>query len=679
MSAFPSVFENDYAQNNEKAQTELHRVQKEGELAGTVSHQFFKGGYDQANKKPTELDMCPAIVLKSGKAKTEGGKPTQYKVPINTVARLEHLTPIQGVCEITDDGRFKVLATVEYMKSSDKGEKLFSDWAKENYEALYDENDQRFDERTRSQLKNYVDPTGEIAKETYVRLSPNSEITLKCKDDGAASIFREKLKHTNLFKVRKHTKLNLTNISVIAWVYMKEETILGTGGGADATATAAQGTKQVVTPHITYWLKPGKVELAPGEENYKSIAAKMRENETPDKHSMAYPPLVVSGQVQVPSSAYFLVRNNYSTSIPVQNPGQLGVSIRIEPARKPEDVLYTDQELNKVKLITRDLTVYQWTGSPVDGHAKYLVQIKGPRDNGKLAEKYGIVDPETYGLIMYAHHDVTHHAICTLWWGATFRNTPGNAEEALKRDDTGTSGYYKYVYEDLIPDYYLYFEEDHGAIQISRELCAELFELFVGTIKRTGATQLTLRNMDAINPVNVDGTQSEVLLLGRPDHQVFNGDAWPAICNGRLYVMTSHILSPEERATICGRNADTKAADKRFRELLKIPGFTYMVFVVQGAPAETKKTGKAKPMQEEEEEEAAAAPQQEEQPKDDEDPFGDMEEENPFEDAEQEEEEEPEPAPVKKSTKGAAPKRAVPSGASTSTGAAKGKKQGKKE
>jgi len=651
--AFPDIFQEDYVKNNDKSQTELNRVQKEGELAGTVAHMYFKGGWDANKKQNTELDRCPASVEKKGKPKKEGGPPSQYKVPLQMVARLEHLTTIPGVCELTEDGRFKVLAKVEYMKSSERGEPLFTDWAMSNYKALYDEHDQTFDERTRSQLKNYIAPTGEIATETFIRLTPNSDITLKCKDEGASSIFRAKLDHTSLPKVRRHTKLNLTNISVVAWIYMKAETIVD-----------GETSKEVYVPRTTYWLKPGKVALAPGEEHYKSIAAKLRENETPDRHSMAPPPLVVTNRVQVPASTYFLVRNRYSTPV-TGNPEQLGISLVIEPAKKPEDVLYTDQELNRVKLTNKNLTVYQWKGSPVDGHQKYLVQLKGPRDNGKLAEKYGIIDTDTYGLIMFAHNDVTHHAICSLWWSATFRNTPGNSEEALRHDNTGTSGYYKYGYDDLIPDYYLYFEEDRGALQISRELCAELFEEFLGTIKRTGATQLTLRSAEAVNPVNADGVQSEVLLLGRPDYQVFNGDAWPAISNGRIYVMTSHVLSADERSIMCGRNADTAAADKRFKELLQIPGFTYMVFVVQGtqsndesdtpatrkAPAKKKATPEPEPMDIEDDDvitskaEPAAAEEEEIEFSEEAD------DEIAFSEEEEKEEEEEEVVPVKRSAK----------------------------
>ena len=649
-TAFPTLFKEDYEKTRDESKTKLHRVQKEGELAGSIIHKYYKGKYDTDKKSYEELVECPAIVQKTGKPRKEGGKPTLYKAPIVLVARLESLTPIKDVCERTDDGRYKVLAKVEYMSSATKDtDRLFSDWARDNYKALYDEHDQTFDEKFRSQMKNYVAPTGEIAKQTFIRLSVNSDVTIKCSDAGALSVFRQRLEGSNLKKVRRHTKLNLTNITVTSWVYMQK--VASANAKEDASA---EQTSSMYVPRFSYFFKPGNVELAPGEERYKSISRRMSENESPDKHVMVFPPLVESGKAQVPSSVYFLVRDNYSTPIPVQNSEGAGVSIKIDSAEKQEDVTYTDNDLNKIKRMDRDMTIYQWTNSPEKVFEKYRVQLKGPRDNGKMAERYGILDTEAYGLIMFAHHDVTHHALCSLWWSATFRNTPDNAEKALVTDKTGTRGYYKYGYDEIYPDYYLYFEEDRGAMQISREMCADIFEDYVGKVKKTGATQLTLRSTEAINPINVDGPQSEVLLLGHPDNHVYNGDVWPAVSSGRVYVMTSHILTPQERLTLCGRNADTAAADKRFKELQNTPGFTYMVFVVQSDVETVEEMNTTKPMtiefEEDEEDEPSPSEEQEEEedaPPEEEDPSAEQEEPS-GEEEEEEEEEIPSPPPLKK-------------------------------
>lgn len=576
MDNFPDFLEEDFVKHSAKSKAKLHYIQKEGELAAVIEHKHYKGAYDSATGQTPKIIVCPPTIMLPKKDNPK----LSYPKRIEIIAEIVSMTPIDGICELTDDGRFKVLAEVNY-NSKNVDETSFVKWVNDNAAKLYDENDTTLNETLRGQMKNYIAPTGEITDKTYVKLSPNSNITVKCKDDkDESSIFRQKLEGTDVFAVHESTKLNITNVKVVAFIYMAKQ----------------PNDKGIIeyTPRVAYSLQPGKVSLAPGEEVYKGAAAKMRENRNPDQHLMVYPPAELDHTLKAATSGYFRVENRYSTNAPAD----IGVSIRIDDAQKPEDVVYTTNDGEKVKTVNRDLLVYQWKGNPLDGIEKFRVELRGGKNGSKFAEKFGILNTEEYGLIMFAHFDVTFHAMVTLWWNATFKNKPANHADALAKDESGIRGYYTYGITNLIPDYYLYFEKKYGALQISKEMCGELFDDFVGTVKKTGATQLTLRSMEPLNPVNADGIQSEVILLGRPDYHIFNGDVWPLVKKSRIYVMTSYKISDQERISLCGANADTDAADARFKELLTIPGFTYLVFLVQIQEENDKDLATVTPMDE---------------------------------------------------------------------------------
>ena len=574
--SFPSILAQDYVDTKDVSKTKLHQQQKPGEVSVKVQVVSYKGTFSNETRQYVDQDECPATVTKTAPAKIPGGKATSYPIKIPVVAKVRSMTEIPGTCELQPDGGYLVTSKVAYLSTNDTGDPLFSDWVKANAKRVYDDSDPIVDAKDRAVLKNIIAPTGEIGDTTKALISTSYPVTLKCKDaTGSKSLFRQNYPDSTAKKVVPRTNLNATNVEFVSWVRMQKTTV-PVPGATDGSTTV------VYTPKVSYWLAPGKVELAEGEERYKDPAAKMRDTENPNNHMMAYAPHVKDGSVKIPAAGYMLIQNRYSTPAPVQHPDGKGISIIVDEAEKPSDVVYTAQDGTKVKKVTHDITVYQWIGDPVDGKMeKFRATLNGGKKSNELANKFGIIDPDTYAKIKWAHPNITFHAMVVLWWAATFNNNPSNNPSALEADPTKTRGYYTYGIEDLVPDYQMYFEKLNGALQLSKEMCATIFENEIGTIKKTGATQLTLASTEPMNPVNVAGPQSDVLLLGRPDYHVYNGDAWSAVSTGRVYVMTNYKLKPEERMTMCGANADTAAADEKFKLLLKTPGFTYMVFVAQ--------------------------------------------------------------------------------------------------
>lgn len=575
MSDFSDIFEQAYEEQKDVVYRNLRDVQRADEVTAKVVFQGYKGTWDQSQKKYINQDVCPPTKTGKGKPKTEGGKQTEYRIPIAVSVRLVDLTLVEGSSSVDEEGNFQVVATVDHSQEWNDDIMPFSEWAAENASLLYDDEDTTFDQATKLMFRNYVAPTGEVVTSTKVTLPRGYFMTVECPDDGSKSIFRQKFPGTELMMVQPNTtKLVLNKLKVRVWLYLKKE-------------------QDVWVPRFSTKCRPSYVKLAAGEEEYQGMARRMREREDPNAHNMAFGPDVLERKVQVPKSAYFFVQDRRSTPIPVPNLEGRGVYIRVEPPKKLEDLCGTDKEGERYKRFSKTMMVMQWFNDPSNGLDKYAVEMKTSGE--ELANSFGLLDIDDYTFIMFAHYDVTFHAVANLYWKGTFEDRPENLRENMEKAGAGAAkGYYCYYINKLVPDYKVYFEEARGAMQISRDKCAELFEDFIGTRRKTGEQTLVLRNPGAVNPVNRDGAVAEVILLGRPDANAFNGDAWPMIRNGRVYVMTSATLSQDDRLTLCGPDADLEKADARLDELMETDGFHYAVFVVKDVGSDEKEPTKGK-------------------------------------------------------------------------------------
>ena len=287
-------------------------------------------------------------------------------------------------------------------------------------------------------------------------------------------------------------------------------------------------------------------------------------------------PAVINGDAQVPQKSYIFARHFYSTTVPVENPGERGVSMIYSEPRDGDYVF-----AGKSMTFSKGLTVWNWIESPENNPTKYALTLATTKATSeKVSKAYGIPAIEVYGSIMMAHYDISFHAYIDLWYSRTFHQTPKNDPKEIENDPTGTKGYYTYGVSDLVPDYKYYFEQSSGAMQISGELCKELFDDCLMEDKRKG-TSMQMRTAYKENPLNLTAPLGEVVNLGCADGITFDGDAWPILSNGAIYVLTSYRPTPEEKRTICGINANIRAADARFRELSKTQdNFKYQVFVV---------------------------------------------------------------------------------------------------
>ena len=542
----PDIIKKDLEQHRAVQENIAQLIQNKDEINGVVQHQGFTI-LDKSQKK-TVVEACPEpeeTTSRDGKSK--------YNKKLAISATLRSLIPVDGICTVNEDGSYSVTAKINIMKR--ENEPTFEDWCKENYEKVWDDEDTLYTNFWRS----YVDSNGELAGKTTVRLSNTTPVTIKYRDDGESSIFRQTFEGTKVLKITTGSLLNVTNVTVNVWIYMAKEPELD---GA-------------YMPRYSISLMPKNI--SPCQNFFQARAATMRETENGDAHFLKPIMAIHKGEARVEPKSYIFARHNYSTPEPVDGPG---VTYVFKDAVM-DDYIFGNSEKAKITW-GKTITVYNWHNSIADGYDKYLLTLQTDKTtSGPVSRSFGILDPKSYGPIMLAHHDIPFHANISFWSKRTLYQTAGNDPATIAQDTTGTKGYYTYGVTDMVPDFKYYFEDCKGAIQISLDLCKTLFKKQLAKSMEDDSLQMNMEPRLKDNPVNRTATLGDIIVLGHPDDLAFSGDAWPLVSNGAIYVMTSHKLDYEERQTICGIAADTKTSDARFKELLqKEENFKYYVYVV---------------------------------------------------------------------------------------------------
>lgn len=136
-----------------------------------------------------------------------------------------------------------------------------------------------------------------------------------------------------------------------------------------------------------------------------------------------------------------------------------------------------------------------------------------------------------------------------------------NKPESLQAE--GAHGYYTYGLTRVVPDYARWLPQ--AALRISRERVETEFGDWVANTRAGGNTMTLVSKVpNERNPLVAAALiQSPVLPLGNgqtilrgrvkdPLYHGMTGDVWPVMDDGDFYVLTSHVLTPAERAKYTG-------------------------------------------------------------------------------------------------------------------------------
>jgi hypothetical protein len=156
-------------------------------------------------------------------------------------------------------------------------------------------------------------------------------------------------------------------------------------------------------------------------------------------------------------------------------------------------------------------------------------------------------------------------------------------------------GHYTYGFKSLMFDFLRYFPS--RGLQISKERVVKEFDAWTGTSNRTKETTMTLestRDVKIPNPLHYAGIQSPVLSLGNnavkdakakilePLNHGISGNIWPIMDDCDFYVLTSHVLTVDERSMYCGDSAtEPLEAHDRFLDNLIDAKVLYWIYAVR--------------------------------------------------------------------------------------------------
>jgi len=484
--------------------------------------------YDSGLRQNVEQDTPPKKQMKP----TRDGKKT-YPAKLVLQTQILNFTHVPGECEPLQHGDqgWRIRAKVLYNESENENVKQ---WLIDNYNLFYNGG-----YTGKFPIGEYINEEGLLADYKWVNLHHKTLVKVKV-NDSDDNVFRQHIdgKTSSPYVVGPMTLITFSKCSAEQFVTLRKES-------DDSNTLVPQGYTS---------LSVKSVQLSEDHDPSKPVTERLHFLENKDVHNMVPVGDLRSGTKLAPYTAYFWVGHKYQS----QQPCKTGVSIYKIAGGELKDYLSTYQDKPTPHHIIR-FSLFQWKGDTGTEREMYSVKIVANEHN--MWRNYGITDPFHYAHILLATHTIPCHVTASLWKEAVVTAEANNPETINNKPELSSMrGFYIYGAKSVLPDYISFYK--HGqAHRISKERVEREFKRFSSTNQETGEREITLKPVpDAKdNPLNgPNPSVSSVFALGNGQvedpaakrskalYHAFDGDLCDVLNDSVFFVLTSHVMKPDE-------------------------------------------------------------------------------------------------------------------------------------
>jgi len=511
----------------------------------------------------------------------------QFPEPIIVYVQVLEMDAVPNVIEPLEDGSgWKIRAKLVFKPEAKK-------WMEEYFFDFYDD---KF--KTRVPVDTYISPEGEMATHKWINIQHKSTVQIKV-SDTEGNIFRKKNEHGS-FEVSPLTRITFSGCIPEQYVGMRDdndhtdtenaEDGAGVAEGAPA-AVAAAGKKKVQVPQgYTSFVSKGSPILADDHDSDMPPTERLHASINLDVHNLIPIEDLRAGK-PVPMTVDFYASARYHSKMGTEN----GVSIFKMKVDELSDFYRVYDKKERASYTIR-LNVFQWH-KEANLSDKYSVKIVPTKDQADLWRAMGITDPKTYGYIAHANTDIACWVEAILWKSAVIK-ADANKPDQIHNNPVlaNVRCHYTFGFKSIMFDFLRYFPA--RGLQISNPRVLAEFDAWTGTSKRNNETTMILkvtRDPQLSNPLHYADLMSPVLSLGnnavenpeakvlKPLNHGYTGDVWPIMGDCDFYVLTSHVLTIDERLMYCGDGASTplEEHDKFLNKLIADEHVLYWIYAVR--------------------------------------------------------------------------------------------------
>ena len=455
-----------------KRQNERGAKSDETTFLASLEHYVGKTTGENGLPKNAECAVPPPVEMRTAVVKK-----TKYPAPMKLVATVSNVTSVPGKSEQTDEGGWRILASVKYF-----------DEAKNYLEA--------------TQSPEYFDPeTKALITSKWLTVSPGSHVTIKV-PDRPDNIFRTKTASGSMYVIQPSAPLKFNNVVGEIWVSKKEETNAETGAKAVA-----------VYAHPCYECK-GKVEISEDYDPMMDRSERIHDLKRYNLHALVPISELRAHPNRVPSTLAFYIGAGVQTRY--MPDGVHGTTVVRDPIMDRRD-LVNEWQGAITPAATIRAYVYQWAGSP-NKNEKYAIYAMGTKATADtLWRSYGITNINAYVSIIGMNPALPVYVETTVWTKATLELESNAPDKVNNRDELQNfKGTYKCLINSVVPCFLRYFRE--CGLRLSQSRVETEFEAWKaeskGKVKRS-TLNLTPKDPTKANPLHVNGLEeSAVIALG---------------------------------------------------------------------------------------------------------------------------------------------------------------------
>ena len=487
------------------------------------------------------------------------GKNGPYPAKLEFYAILKSISPLEvdGKVRRRTDGKpgWEIRVAQSY------GEGV-EEWLKRHVDVIYN-NDVTIPGVKYIDLRNFITEEGDLVQHRWVPISPDTRFKFKTSDNDD-TLYRKPFK--NGYLVGPGSKIKGQKLSFECFMALKdvpvpeEEQIEG-------------GPKSRSIPSNYTWVNiKGRSDTTADDNPDLPLPDKMHHIENKDVMPFVDIDLWRSGEATPASNVYTYYTKAYGS--PESVPEEERVFVLADTV-KDHDISYGDERKRN----------YRFQHSSKKGNFSVKLIAFGEQQQ-RVADAYNIPSTELYAPIMTNRDNWNINAhIRYRPWEKSILNAENNQPGILGTlpDETHINGYITGIINEVIADYKPWAK--HNAIRISRDRAIAEFDS-IASYER-GSDKIKAMPLEPIDKTFVSPLPNDVVMLGNCQendqgvaiNHFYNGNAWPFIRDGTCYAMTSQTMTPEERSSCVGPDADPEAgADVLDAHIAN--GAKYVLFVV---------------------------------------------------------------------------------------------------
>jgi hypothetical protein len=549
-------------------------------------------GYSQFNPalKHNEIVNEPPYVPNKTSAKG-----ASFPGNLEVIGRVLNLSTVPGTCEpLPDHSGWRVKGEVGYANANQSVPFGAEEWVINNlrtYQGSFPiaEYVQSYCTGADAQGAGGVEQFYAI-KEKWAVVLRGSTWKFKVKN-SEPNLFRELEADGLTFKIRPRTRIIFNANELKYWVMLRGKEVdpvaVTAGPAAAATtptpAAAASAPTGAAAPEI--WSPNAFLsfdarfpDISDEHDAHLPESELIYQQEDLNAHVLVPIPMLKTGGGQLTP---YLFIGEYSSP----SPAPYGQAIHHEISADLHDFIVvrkpnTPEEKRSGTYRAR-MTVIYWKGDEDDKeHLIYGVKVESQEG---VWRSFMIHNLDHYVAIMMANQDLPAHADTTVWTASVLGN-PENAPERLIKTRAEIPGYerlqgfYTVSAKSLVPDYLRYFVR--SGLRISKAAVLQEFGRSINYDADRSVSSIILKPTELATapgggPIK-QNLGAAVIALGNgqvddlkrkpkpiPMYHAVDGDILPLMSECEFFVMTSRLLSEEERVLYCGLHTATASEAER--------------------------------------------------------------------------------------------------------------------